>query len=260
MKLVSDPISRGPHSPTPIARAPNSKPLLALEGLSVAYGEIHAVKGIDLVVGEGELVCLIGGNGAGKTTTLKGICGLLPVKSGAIRYGGEDITGRPAFQLVRRGLAMVPEGRGVFGALTIEENLAMGAYARSDRAAIAADIEHVYSLFPRLKERRRQTGGTLSGGEQQMLAIGRALLSKPRLLLLDEPSMGLAPLMVQKVFETVLAVAATGVTILLVEQNAKLALEVSNRGYVMESGEITLAGEARSLLHDPKVRAAYLGA
>ncbi|MBS0320109.1 MAG: ABC transporter ATP-binding protein [Proteobacteria bacterium] len=237
-----------------------AKPLLALERLAVAYGEIHAVKGINLVVGEGELVCLIGGNGAGKTTTLKGICGLLPVKGGTIRYDGDDITGRPAYQLVRRGLAMVPEGRGVFGALTIEENLAMGAYARNDRAAIAADIEHVYALFPRLKERRRQTGGTLSGGEQQMLAIGRALLSKPRLLLLDEPSMGLAPLMVQKVFETVLAVAATGVTILLVEQNAKLALEVSNRGYVMESGEITLAGDAKSLLHDPKVRAAYLGA
>ncbi|MFI4902412.1 MAG: ABC transporter ATP-binding protein [Burkholderiales bacterium] len=235
-------------------------PLLVLDKLAVAYGEIRAVKGIDVVVGRGELVCLIGANGAGKTTTLKGICGLQPVRSGTIRYDGEDVTGMRSFRLVRRGLAMVPEGRGVFGGLTIEENLAMGAYIRSDRAGIAADLAHVYSLFPRLQERRRQTAGTLSGGEQQMLAIGRALMSRPKLLLLDEPSMGLAPLMVQKVFETVLAVARTGVTILLVEQNAKLALEVSSRGYVMESGEITLAGDAGDLLRDPKVRAAYLGA
>jgi branched-chain amino acid transport system ATP-binding protein len=234
--------------------------LLELDHMAVAYGQIHPGKGIDLFVNEGELVCLIGGNGAGKTTTLKGITGLQPVKSGAIRYGGADITGKPAFELVRRGLAMVPEGRGVFGALTIEENLAMGAYARKDRAAIAGEVDHVYTLFPRLKERRKQTAGTLSGGEQQMLAIGRALLSKPKLLLLDEPSMGLAPLMVQKVFETVLTVAASGVTILLIEQNAKLALEVSNRGYVMESGEITLSGDAKDLLHNPKVREAYLGA
>ncbi len=234
-------------------------PLLALKKLEVAYGGIHAVKGIDLEVGQGELVCLIGGNGAGKTTTLKGICGLLPVKSGKVMYGGDNVTGRPAFTLVRRGLAMVPEGRGVFGALTIEENLAMGAYIRNDHAAIRSDIEHVYSLFPRLKERRRQTAGTLSGGEQQMLAMGRAMLSRPKLLLLDEPSMGLAPLMVQKVFETIVTIAREGVTILLIEQNAKLALEVSSRGYVMESGEITLHGDASSLLHDPKVRAAYLG-
>jgi branched-chain amino acid transport system ATP-binding protein len=235
------------------------KPLLELARLEVAYGGIHAVKGIDLHVDEGELVCLIGANGAGKTTTLKGICGVQPVKAGSIRYGGENITGKPPHRLVRRGLAMVPEGRGVFGALTIEENLAMGAYIRHDRAAVRHDIEHVFSLFPRLKERRRQTAGTLSGGEQQMLAIGRALMSKPRLLLLDEPSMGLAPLMVQKVFETVMMVSREGVTILLIEQNAKLALEVSNRGYVMESGEITLAGDAKKLLHDPAVRAAYLG-
>ena len=235
-------------------------PLLVLDKLAVAYGEIRAVKGIDMVVGKGELVCLIGGNGAGKTTTLKGICGLQPVRSGTIRYDGEEVTGMRSFKLVRRGLAMVPEGRGVFGGLTIEENLAMGAYIRSDRAGIAADLAHVYSLFPRLQERRRQTAGTLSGGEQQMLAIGRALMSRPKLLLLDEPSMGLAPLMVQKVFETVLAVARSGVTILLVEQNAKLALEVASRGYVMESGEITLAGDAGDLLRDPKVRAAYLGA
>ena len=234
-------------------------PLLALERLAVAYGGIQAVKGIDVVVADGELVCLIGANGAGKTTTLKGICGMLPIKSGAIRYAGEDITGSPSFRLVRRGLAMVPEGRGMFGALTIEENLAMGAYARTDRAGVQADVERMFGLFPRLKERRRQTAGTLSGGEQQMLAMARALMSRPRLLLLDEPSMGLAPLMVQKVFETIIAVAGEGVTILLVEQNAKLALEVSHRGYVMESGELTLEGDAASLLHNPKVRAAYLG-
>ncbi len=234
-------------------------PLLELKKLQVAYGGIQAVKGIDLYVGQGELVCLIGANGAGKTTTLKGICGVQPVKSGSIMYAGESITGKPAFELVRKGLAMVPEGRGVFGALTIEENLAMGAYVRTDAAGVRADVERVFELFPRLKERRRQTAGTMSGGEQQMLAMGRALMSKPKLLLLDEPSMGLAPLMVQKVFETVLAVSREGVTILLIEQNAKLALEVSHRGYVMESGEITLSGNARSLLHDPKVRAAYLG-
>jgi branched-chain amino acid transport system ATP-binding protein len=236
-----------------------TSPLLELKGLQVAYGGIQAVKGIDLTVGQGELVCLIGANGAGKTTTLKGITGLQPVKSGTIHYAGEDITGKPAFQLVRKGLSMVPEGRGVFGALTIEENLAMGAYARNDRAAIRDDVERVFGLFPRLKERHKQTAGTLSGGEQQMLAMGRALMSRPKLLLLDEPSMGLAPLMVQKVFETVLTVSREGVTILLIEQNAKLALEVSGRGYVMESGEITLHGEAKQLLSDPKVRAAYLG-
>ena len=234
-------------------------PLLALERLQVAYGGIQAVKGIDLTVGKGELVCLIGANGAGKTTTLKGITGLQPVTGGTVRYEGDDVTGLRAFELVRRGLAMVPEGRGVFGGLTIEENLAMGAYVRTDKAAVRADVERVFGLFPRLKERRRQTAGTLSGGEQQMLAMGRALMSRPRMLLLDEPSMGLAPLMVQKVFETVLAVSREGVTILLIEQNAKLALEVSHRGYVMESGEITLAGDAKQLLHDPKVRAAYLG-
>jgi branched-chain amino acid transport system ATP-binding protein len=234
-------------------------PLLELSKLAVSYGGIQAVRGIDLHVDRGELICLIGANGAGKTTTLKGICGLQPVQGGSIRYGGEDIGGRPAFELVRRGLAMVPEGRGVFGALTIEENLAMGAYIRSDRGQIAADIERVYELFPRLKERRRQTAGTLSGGEQQMLAMGRAMMSRPKLLLLDEPSMGLAPLMVQKVFETVMTISAEGTTILLIEQNAKLALEVSNRGYVMESGEITLSGDAKVLLHDPAVRAAYLG-
>ena len=233
--------------------------LLELNKLEVAYGGIHAVKGIDLIVRQGELVCLIGANGAGKTTTLKGITGLQPVKAGKVVYDGKDVTGKPAFQLVRKGLSMVPEGRGVFGALTIEENLAMGAYSRSDRNEIKQDVERVFGLFPRLKERRKQTAGTLSGGEQQMLAMGRAMMSRPKLLLLDEPSMGLAPLMVQKVFETVLAIASEGVTILLIEQNAKLALEVSNRGYVMESGTITLSGDARQLLSDPKVREAYLG-
>jgi branched-chain amino acid transport system ATP-binding protein len=233
--------------------------LLALAGVAVSYGGIRAVKGIDVEVGHGELVCLIGANGAGKTTTLKGICGLLPLRAGSVHYDGVDVTGRPAFELVRKGLAMVPEGRGVFAALTIEENLAMGAYVRTDRDGVRADIERVFALFPRLRERRRQTAGTLSGGEQQMLAIARAMMSRPRLLLLDEPSMGLAPLMVQKVFETILAVAGEGVTILLVEQNAKLALDVSDRGYVMESGEITLVGKAADLMHDPKVRAAYLG-
>ncbi len=186
---------------------PLNSALLELSRLEVAYGGIQAVKGIDLHVAKGELVCLIGANGAGKTTTLKGICGLLPVKGGAIRYAGDNVTGRAAFELVRRGLAMVPEGRGVFGGLTIEENLAMGAYVRSDNDLIRSDVERVYGLFPRLKERRRQTAGTLSGGEQQMLAIARALMSRPQLLLLDEPSMGLAPLMVQKVFETIIGVA-----------------------------------------------------
>src|SRR3954468_21549565 len=236
-----------------------SAALLYVRGRGVAYGGIQAVKGLDRQVAEGELVCLIGANGAGKTTTLKGICGLQPVKRGEIFYRGENITGMRSFELVRRGLSMVPEGRGVFGALTIEENLAMGAYARHDRPAIAADVERVFSLFPRLRERRRQTAGTLSGGEQQMLAMGRAMLSRPTLLLLDEPSMGLAPLMVQKVFETILAVAAEGVTILLIEQNAKLALEVCDRGYVMESGEIALEGPAQQLLSNPRVREAYLG-
>ncbi len=233
--------------------------LLELRGLEVAYGGIKAVKGISLSVAKGELVCLIGTNGAGKTTTLKAIAGLLPVAADAILYDGAPIGGRRAFELVRRGLALVPEGRGVFGQLTVEENLAMGAYVRSDAAAVKLDLERVFSLFPRLAERRSQSAGTLSGGEQQMLAIGRALMSRPKLLLLDEPSMGLAPLMVQKIFETILAVAREGVTILLVEQNARLALEVGSRGYVMETGLITLSGPACELLTDPKVRAAYLG-
>jgi branched-chain amino acid transport system ATP-binding protein len=233
--------------------------LLELRRLEVAYGGIHAVKGIDLAVGEGELVCLIGANGAGKTTTLKAICGLQPVKAGGVEYAGESIAGTPAFALVRKGLAMVPEGRGVFGTLSIEENLAMGAYSRHDKPGIRRDLEHAFTLFPRLAERRKQTAGTLSGGEQQMLAVARALMSKPRLLLLDEPSMGLAPIIVQKIFEIIRKISGEGVTILLVEQNARLALEVSHRGYVMESGTITLADDSKNLLANDKVRQAYLG-
>ncbi len=233
--------------------------LLQLQGLEVSYGGIAAVKGIDLCIAKGELVCLIGANGAGKTSTLKAIAGLLPVTADTIRYAGAAIGGMRAFELVRRGLALVPEGRGVFGQLTVEENLAMGAFVRSDAVEVRQDLARVFNLFPRLAERRTQSAGTLSGGEQQMLAIGRALLSRPKLLLLDEPSMGLAPLMVQKIFETIQSVAKEGVTILLVEQNARLALEVSNRGYVMETGLITLSGPARDLLVDPKIRAAYLG-
>jgi branched-chain amino acid transport system ATP-binding protein len=225
----------------------------------VSYGGINAVKGIDLDVAEGELVTLIGANGAGKTTTLKALAGLLRPAAGHIHYNGVDITARPAFELVRQGLALVPEGRGVFGRLTVEENLAMGAYSRRDHARIASDFDRVYGLLPRLAERRRQPGGTLSGGEQQMLAIGRALMSRPRMLLLDEPSMGLAPLMVQTIFETIRAITAEGVTLLLVEQNAKLALETCHRGYVMESGLIALADGASRLLTNPQVRQAYLG-
>ena len=233
--------------------------LLALSALEVSYGGIRAVKGIDLTVDEGELVCLIGANGAGKTTTLKAITGLVPSAAGKITYDGEDLVGRRPHAIARRGLALVPEGRGVFPQLTIEENLAMGAYSRDDKPAIAGDTERVFGLFPRLKERRRQTAGTLSGGEQQMLAIGRALMSRPKLLLLDEPSMGLAPLMVDKIFEVVRLIASEGVTLLLVEQNARLALQVSRRGYVLESGTVTLSGASADLLHNPRVREAYLG-
>jgi branched-chain amino acid transport system ATP-binding protein len=233
--------------------------LLALEKLQVAYGGIRAVKGIDLHVEPGELVCLIGANGAGKTTTLRAITGLVRASAGRVVFDGADITGRRVHEIARLGMALVPEGRGVFPQLSIEENLAMGAYARSDAAGVAGDIERAFALFPRLKERRRQTAGTLSGGEQQMLAISRALMSRPRLLLLDEPSMGLAPLMVEKIFEVVRAIAAEGVTLLLVEQNARLALEVSHRGYVLEGGLATISGAARTLLHDPRIREAYLG-
>jgi branched-chain amino acid transport system ATP-binding protein len=233
--------------------------LLALEKLEVAYGGIRAVKGIDLAVESGETVCLIGANGAGKTTTLRAITGLVRAAAGHVRYAGEDLGRLRVHEIARRGLALVPEGRGVFPQLTIEENLAMGAYARKDRAAVRADIDHAFQLFPRLAERRRQTAGTLSGGEQQMLAIARALMSRPKLLLLDEPSMGLAPLMVEKIFEVIRTIAKEGVTLLLVEQNARLALETSDRAYVLEGGLVTLSGPASSLLHDPRVREAYLG-
>ena len=232
--------------------------LLELRALEVRYGGIRAVRGIDLAVGAGELVCLIGGNGAGKTSTLKAISGLLPLAGGSLRYDGEEIADLPVYERPRRGLVMVPEGRGIFAQLTVAENLAMGAYARRDRE-VQADLERQYETFPRLAERRGQVAGTLSGGEQQMLAMARALMTRPRLLLLDEPSMGLAPLMVMRIFEVVRTIARQGVTILLVEQNARLALEVAARGYVMESGAITLEGDAKSLLGDARVREAYLG-
>ncbi len=233
--------------------------LLIVEGLRVAYGGIQAVRGITFHINPGEMVALIGANGAGKTSTLKALARMLDAAGGSIRYQGKEINKLPPHRLVSEGIALVPEGRGVFARLTIAENLAMGAFTRDDKNVIAADLEHVYGLFPRLKEREKQLAGTLSGGEQQMLAIGRALMSRPKLLLLDEPSMGLAPIMVQKIFEVIRTVAAEGMTILLIEQNAKLALETSQRGYVMESGEITLTGEASELLHNPKVREAYLG-
>jgi branched-chain amino acid transport system ATP-binding protein len=232
--------------------------MLEVRQLKVSYGGINAVKGIDLRVDAGEMVALIGANGAGKTTTLKAVSGLLR-HSGHVRYNGEDVSRRPAFQLVELGIALVPEGRGIFGRLSVEENLQMGAYVINDRALIRSEVDRIYQLFPRLKERRAQTAGTLSGGEQQMLAIGRAMMSQPKLLLLDEPSMGLAPLMVEKIFEVIRQISENGVTILLVEQNARLALAVSNRGYVMESGTVTLEGASESLLDNPQVRQAYLG-
>ena len=232
--------------------------LLSVYGLKVGYGGIHAVRGIDFEVAQGELVCLIGANGAGKSSTLKGVMGLV-THGGNLRFNGEKLAGVPTHDIVARGLALVPEGRGIFGRLTVAENLDMGAYLRRDRAGIKADRARAFDLFPRLAERRAQLAGTLSGGEQQMLAIARALMGQPRLLLLDEPSMGLAPLMVQKIYETIAAIAQEGVTILLVEQNANLALQVSHRAYVMESGVITLSGPSCELARDPQVRAAYLG-
>jgi branched-chain amino acid transport system ATP-binding protein len=229
--------------------------LLEVKGLEVQYGGIRAVKGVDFEVSEGELVCLIGANGAGKTSTLKAICRLIAARAAKLAYRGEDISRARVHELPRKGLVMVPEGRGIFAQLTVAENLAMGAYARGR----AGDVEPQYRRFPRLAERRHQIAGTLSGGEQQMLAMARALMAAPKLLLLDEPSMGLAPLMVEKIFEIVADIARQGVTILLVEQNARLALEFASRGYVMESGTIALAGEAKALLGDARVREAYLG-
>ncbi len=232
--------------------------VLHVRGLKVAYGGIQAVKGIDLEVRAGELVTLIGANGAGKTTTLKAITGT-QAWTGEVDYMGASTKGRAPFQLLTSGLAMVPEGRGVFARMSVTENLQMGAFVRKDAEGIKRDINEMFSIFPRLKERAKQLAGTLSGGEQQMLAMARALMSQPKLLLLDEPSMGLAPILVEKVFEVIRSVAARKVPMLLVEQNARLALEVAHRGYVMESGLITLSGDAKSLLSDPKVREAYLG-
>jgi branched-chain amino acid transport system ATP-binding protein len=235
------------------------KTLLKVTGLKVSYGGIQAVKGVDFEVHEGELVSLIGSNGAGKTTTLKAITGTLPIAGGDIEYLGQSIRGQGPWDLVKQGLAMVPEGRGVFTRMSIIENLQMGAYIRDDKAEIEADIEKMFAIFPRLKERKDQLAGTMSGGEQQMLAMGRALMSRPKVLLMDEPSMGLSPIMVDKIFEVVRDVFAQGVTVLLVEQNASRALSIANRGYVMESGVITMTGDAKQMLNDPKVRAAYLG-
>jgi len=233
--------------------------LLKVKGLKVNYGGIKAVKGVDLEVHEGELVSLIGSNGAGKTTTMKAITGIQPFVEGDIEYLGKSIRGKGAWDLVKDGLAMVPEGRGVFTRMTITENLQIGAFTRNDDAGIASDIERMFEIFPRLRERKDQLAGTMSGGEQQMLAMARALMSRPKVLLLDEPSMGLSPIMVDKIFEVVRDVYAQGVTVLLVEQNARRALQIANRGYVMDSGLITMNGDAKLMLDDPKVRAAYLG-
>ncbi|MCB8747559.1 ABC transporter ATP-binding protein [Rhodoferax sp. U2-2l] len=236
-----------------------TKTLLKVKSLKVAYGGIQAVKGVDFEVREGELVSLIGSNGAGKTTTMKAITGSLPINDGDIEYLGKSIRGQGPWDLVKQGLAMVPEGRGIFTRMTILENLQMGAYIRNDKADILKDIDKVFGIFPRLQERKDQLAGTLSGGEQQMLAMGRALISRPKVLLLDEPSMGLSPIMVDKIFEVVRDVYAQGVTVLLVEQNASRALAIADRGYVMDSGLITMTGEGKTMLKDPKVRAAYLG-
>ena len=235
--------------------------ILKISGLKVAYGGIKAIKGLDLEVNKGELVTLIGANGAGKTTTLKAITGTLPPckVEGEISYLGRPLRGTPSFRMVKQKLAMVPEGRGVFTRMTIHENLLMGAYTRDDKTGIAADIEKWYAVFPRLKERSSQLAGTLSGGEQQMLAMARALMCHPLLLLLDEPSMGLSPIMVEKIFEVIREVSSQGITILLVEQNAKLALQAAHRGYVMESGTMIMTGNAAEMLNDPRVQAAYLG-
>ena len=233
--------------------------LLRVKGLKVAYGGIQAVKGVSFEVRAGELVSLIGANGAGKTTTLKAVTGTQPAAGGEIEFLGKSIRGQGAWDLVKQGLVMVPEGRGVFARMTIVENLQMGAFVRDDAPAIASDIDRVFTIFPRLKERRNQLAGTMSGGEQQMLAMGRALMTRPKVLLLDEPSMGLSPIMVDKIFEVVEDIHRQGTTILLVEQNASRALQLASRGYVMDSGEVTMGGDAKALLADPKVRAAYLG-
>lgn len=232
--------------------------LLSVKGLRVRYGGIQAVRGIDLEVQEGELACLIGANGAGKSSTLKGVMGLAP-HTGDVRFAGQRLKGLPTHAIAAQGIALVPEGRGIFARLSVAENLEMGAYLRRDATTLRQDLDRMYALFPRLAERRGQAGGTLSGGEQQMLALARALMSRPRLLLLDEPSMGLAPIMVNRIYETITSIAREGVTILLVEQNAHLALRISGRAYVMESGAITLSGDSGELANNPQVRSAYLG-
>ena len=232
--------------------------MLKVSGLKVAYGGIQAVKGVSFEVNEGELVSLIGANGAGKSTTLKAVTGTQPAAAGEIQFLGRSIKGQGPWDLVKQGLVMVPEGRGTFTRMTITENLQMGAFIREDNE-VEADIEKVFAIFPRLKERRNQLAGTMSGGEQQMLAMGRALMAKPKVLLLDEPSMGLSPIMVDKIFEVVNDIHQRGTTVLLVEQNASRALQLATRGYVMDSGEVTMSGDAKALLNDPKVRAAYLG-
>ena len=236
-----------------------AKTMLKVSNLKVAYGGIQAVKGVTFEVYEGELVSLIGANGAGKTTTLKAVTGTQPAVSGEIEYMGQSIKGRGPWDLVKQGLVMVPERRGTFTRMPITENLQMGAFIRNDNAQIEADIDKVFAIFPRLKERRNQLAGTMSGGEQQMLAMGRALMAQPKVLLLDEPSMGLSPIMVDKIFEVVNDIHQRGTTVLLVEQNASRALQLASRGYVMDSGEVTMSGDAKQLLNDPKVRAAYLG-
>jgi len=234
-------------------------PLLQVRDLHVSYGGIRAVKGIHLEIAPGELVALIGSNGAGKTTTLKTLAGLLKPNSGQLHYDGKDLNEIAAHQRVAQGIALVPEGRGIFARLNITENLQMGAYSRHNKIEIAADLMHMFELFPRLAERKEQLAGTLSGGEQQMVAMARALMSRPHLLMLDEPSMGLAPLMVKKIFQTIREISEQGMSILLVEQNAKLALQVASRGYVMESGTIALAGTSNELLASNAVQRAYLG-
>jgi branched-chain amino acid transport system ATP-binding protein len=247
-------------SATPAGATPSAaRTLLRIAGLRVAYGGIQAVKGVSFEVREGELVSLIGANGAGKTTTLKAITGTQAAAAGEIEYLGRSIRGQGPWDLVAQGLVMVPEGRGVFARMTITENLQMGAFVRNDVQEIAADVDRVFAIFPRLKERRHQLAGTMSGGEQQMLAMGRALMARPKVLLMDEPSMGLSPILVDKVFEVVADIHRQGTTILLVEQNASRALQLASRGYVMDSGEVTMSGDAAELLADPRVRAAYLG-
>ena len=236
-----------------------TQPILSIKGLQVSYGGIKAVKDMNMDVMEGELISLIGSNGAGKTTTLKAVTGMIPTKAGEIMYRGKSIKGVPSWDLLAQGLVMVPEGRGVFARMTIVENLQMGAHLRNDKGGIEADIQKMFKIFPRLEERATQLAGTMSGGEQQMLAMGRALMSQPKLLILDEPSMGLSPVMTEKIFEVIKQVSDDGITVVLVEQNAKLALQAADRGYVMDSGIMTMTGAAADMLDDPRVRAAYLG-